>query len=108
LRLKAGSFRLVGKKSSKVRRVAICAGSGASLLGAAVAVGAELYITGDMKYHDARNAEDAGINVLDVGHFAPEKYGLMRLGKLLERKFAVHGFKVDIAHAKEKDPFAML
>ena len=99
---------MVGKKSSKVRTVAVCAGSGASLLGAAVAAGVELYITGDMKYHDARNAQDAGINVLDVGHFPPEKYGLIRFGKLLERKFTEMGLAVEIAHAKERDPFVML
>ena len=108
LTLKAGPFRLIGKKSSKVRSVAVCAGSGASLLKAAVAAGAELYITGDMKYHDARNAEDAGINVLDVGHFAPERYGLVRFGKLLEKMFAVRGLAIETAYAKERDPFVTL
>jgi putative NIF3 family GTP cyclohydrolase 1 type 2 len=73
-----------------------------------VAAGAELYITGDMKYHDARNAEDAGINVLDVGHFAPERYGLVRFGKLLEKMFAVRGLAIETAYAKERDPFVTL
>ena len=108
LRLKAGPFRLVGKKGIKIRKVAVCAGSGTSLLDAVIASGAELFITGDMKYHDARNAEDAGINVLDVGHFAPERYGLIRFGKLLERKFAVQGHAIETAYAKERDPFTML
>lgn len=103
--LKAGSVRLVGKKGCKIRTVAVCAGSGASLLDAAVAAGAELYITGDVKYHDARRAESAGIHVLDVGHFAPEKYGFLRFGKLLERKFSAQGLKVQLSFAKERDPF---
>jgi dinuclear metal center YbgI/SA1388 family protein len=103
--LKAGSVRLVGKKSRKVKRVAVCAGSGASLLDAAVAAGAQLYITGDVKYHDARKAEEAGINVLDVGHFPPEKYGLMRFGKLLENRLVEHGLQIKVSYAKERDPF---
>ena len=106
--LNAGSVRLVGKKGTRIKSVAVCAGSGASLLNAAVAARADLFITGDMKYHDARKAEEAGIQVLDVGHFAPEKYGFNRFGKLLESKFAKQGFKVEIVLAKERDPFIPL
>ena len=72
---------------------------------AAIAAGAQLYITGDLKYHDARKAEDAGIHVLDVGHFAPERYGLFRFGELLEDKFTGQGLKVRILYAEEMDPF---
>jgi len=103
--LKAGPMRLVGKKGSRIRRVAVCAGSGASLLDAAGAAGAQLYVTGDVKYHDARTAEDTGINVLDVGHFAPERYGMLRFGKLLEKKLAQLGLDAQLSYAKEKDPF---
>ena len=103
--LKPGSLRLVGKKGTRIKNVAVCAGSGASLLDAAVAAGAQLYITGDVKYHDARRAEDVGIHVLDIGHFGPEKYGLLRFGKLLEKKLVGHGLKVQLSFAKEKDPF---
>jgi dinuclear metal center YbgI/SA1388 family protein len=47
--LKTDSMRLVGKKGGRIKKVVVCAGSGASLLNAAVATGAQLYITGDMK-----------------------------------------------------------
>jgi dinuclear metal center YbgI/SA1388 family protein len=103
--LKAGPLRLVGKKGAKIKNVAVCAGSGAALLDAAVAAGAELYITGDVKYHDARKAEDVGIHVLDVGHFAPERYGLLGFGKLLGKKLAEQGLNDQLSHAKESDPF---
>ena len=103
--LNAGSMRLVGKKGRKVKRVAVCAGSGASLLAAAVAARAQLYITGDVKYHDARKAEEIGINLLDVGHFPPERYGLNRFGKLLEKKLVGLGLKIQVSYAKERDPF---
>ena len=103
--LKPGSLRLVGVKGRKIKSVAVCAGSGASLLDAAVESGAQLYITGDMKYHDARRAEDTGIHVLDVGHFAPERYGLTRFGKLLGENLAKQGLQVNMSFAKERDPF---
>lgn len=103
--LKTGPLRLVGKKGTRVRMVALCAGSGASLLDAAVQSGAHLFITGDMKYHEARKAEDAGIVVLDAGHFAPEKFGFSRFGKLLEDMFVRSGAAVEVLFAREKDPF---
>lgn len=107
-RLKAGPFRLVGKKSGQIRRVAVCAGSGASLIDAAVAARAQLYITGDVKYHEARKAEEAGIRILDVGHFAPEMFGLYQFGKLMEKKLVQEDLKVQLSFAKEKDPFVPL
>lgn len=104
-KLKTDSIRLVGKKSNRVRKVAVCAGSGASLLDDAVEACAQLYLTGDMKYHDARKAEEVGLNILDIGHFAPERYGMTRFGNLLEKKLAGQDFNVRLAFAKERDPF---
>lgn len=103
--LKAGSIRLVGKKGVRIGKVAVCAGSGASLLDTAVAAGAQLYITGDIKYHDARRAENSGIQLLDVGHFAPEKLGMQSFGKLLGSRLAERGLEVELLSAKEIDPF---
>jgi dinuclear metal center YbgI/SA1388 family protein len=99
-------IRLVGRKGRKIRHVAICAGSGSSLLKEVLASGAELFITGDLKYHEARTAEENGLSILDVGHYAPERYGLARFSTLVAGKFKQNGWKVDISFAKEKDPFA--
>lgn len=103
--LKAGSVRLVGKKGIRVGKVAVCAGSGASLIDSAAAAGAQLYITGDVRYHDARRAEEKGIGLLDVGHFAPESYGVRKFGELLGQTLAGLGLEVQLLYAKEKDPF---
>lgn len=58
-----------------IERIAYCAGSGASLLGNATASQAQLYITGDMRYHSALDAE---ICVLDVGHHSLEEEMMRR------------------------------
>lgn len=55
-----------------VRRVAVCTGSGGSLVKVFLESGADVFITGDVKYHEARDAEQAGAGILDVGHFASE------------------------------------
>lgn len=66
--------------ATECRRVAYCGGSGASLLPLAQAAGADLYITGDVKYHAAVEAE---IPVLDVGHHSLEEEMMRRFALLL-------------------------
>ena len=103
--LDAKAARLVGDRESRVRRLALCAGSGSSLLESAARSGADLFVTGDLKYHDAREAQEAGLAVLDIGHFAPEKYGLEMFGVTLESEMIATGAEVEIIYAQEKDPF---
>jgi dinuclear metal center YbgI/SA1388 family protein len=55
-----------------VRRVAICSGSGMSLLPAAAASGAPVFLTGDVKYHDAVKAQMLGVSVIDIQHYESE------------------------------------
>ncbi|GAB6057801.1 Nif3-like dinuclear metal center hexameric protein [Desulfonatronum parangueonense] len=69
---------VAGVVPDQVRRVACCPGSGASLLARAAKSGAQVYITGDFKYHDAQMAEELGLLVADVGHFRLEEQ-MMRL-----------------------------
>ena len=56
-----------------VSTVAVCGGSGAGLLNKAVFAGADVFVTGDIKYHEAQEALLAGIAVIDAGHFATEQ-----------------------------------
>jgi hypothetical protein len=55
----------------KVRRVAMCGGSGASLIQDAVSSGAEVFITGEMKFSEFFDAEDA-ITAVRIGHYESE------------------------------------
>lgn len=63
--------------ASAVRRVAVCTGAGASLIGDARRAGADLYITADMKYNDFMTPDKA-LTVADIGHFESE-YCAIRL-----------------------------
>lgn len=50
-----------------IRTVALCGGSGASLIDAARASGADVYLSGDLKYHDFQRA-DNNLTIIDIGH----------------------------------------
>lgn len=62
------------KSKNKVRKIALCSGSGADFIKDAFKQGADLYLTGDVKYHEAQLAEELGINLVDFGHYGSEKF----------------------------------
>jgi dinuclear metal center YbgI/SA1388 family protein len=69
-----------------VKRVAYCGGSGSFLLNDAVAAGADLFITGDFKYHQFFDA-DKKLVIADVGHFESEQFTIDLLADYLIEKF---------------------
>ena len=73
-RLQAQYVRLIKSNNRKIKRVALCTGSGSSLLEQVNNKDADLYITGDITYHTALRAKELGLNVLDVEHFDTEKF----------------------------------
>jgi dinuclear metal center YbgI/SA1388 family protein len=77
---------LAGIVPENVSRVACCPGSGASLLGRVAKVGAQVYVTGDLKYHDAQAARELGYLVVDVGHFVLEERMMRVFSEELRRK----------------------
>lgn len=64
--------RLVDAGERPVRKVAICSGSGAEFIQKAAFMGADVYVTGDVKYHEAQQAVELGMHVIDAGHFGTE------------------------------------
>ncbi|WP_045219816.1 Nif3-like dinuclear metal center hexameric protein [Desulfonatronum thioautotrophicum] len=93
---------LAGEAPVMVRRVACCPGSGASLLGRVGQTGAQVYVTGDVKYHDAQAAREQGILVVDVGHFALEERMMREFAETLRHILAPQG--VDVAFFVGSDP----
>lgn len=65
-------IRFTGDGQREAERVALCTGSGGSLVGDAIRNGAQVYITGDMKYHGVRDAVDSGIDIIELGHYDSE------------------------------------
>lgn len=79
-------WRACGPQSSTVQRVACCPGSGSSLIARAQAEKADVFITGDMKYHPAT---EAALRVLDVGHFILEEKMMEIFARQLGRELAL-------------------
>jgi dinuclear metal center YbgI/SA1388 family protein len=100
------SLRYVGRPSRIVRKVAICTGSGGSLMDAVFSCDADVFVTGDLKYHDARAAEWADVGLVDIGHFASEQLMVGALGRRLDGIFKGRGAKIAVYVCDlEKDPF---
>ncbi len=68
---------------TKVKKVAICSGSGSMYIPQA-AKNADIYITGDIKFHEAQMAYSLGIPVIDVGHYASENIALEPIKNIIE------------------------
>jgi dinuclear metal center YbgI/SA1388 family protein len=81
----AGGIRVAGEPTRLVRRIAVCGGAGDSLLGSVRAIGADVYVTADLRHHPASEARDAGGPALvDVAHWASEWPWLARAAEELE------------------------
>lgn len=62
------------KTKNKIKKIALCSGSGSDFIKDAYYQGADLYLTGDIKYHEAQLAEELGMNLVDFGHYGSEKF----------------------------------
>ena len=83
--------RSSGVELSSIDRVAVCCGSGSSLLKQAHDLGAQALVTGDVKYHDARLAEALGTALIDVGHWASERLIVPWLADKIEKESETRG-----------------
>ncbi|HIZ66404.1 MAG TPA: Nif3-like dinuclear metal center hexameric protein [Candidatus Blautia pullicola] len=64
--------KLYGNPMTMLERAAICTGSGKSLLKDVLKSGAQVYVTGDMDYHNAIDAVAQGVCIVDAGHYGTE------------------------------------
>jgi len=91
----AQGVRVAGDAQRGVRRVAICGGSGDSMLGAATASGADVYVTSDLRHHRAsEHLEGGGCALIDVAHWAAEWMWLPQAARLLQADAAQAGFSM--------------
>jgi dinuclear metal center YbgI/SA1388 family protein len=99
-------IRMVGEPEREIRRVALCTGSGGSLMELVIARGSDVYVTGDVKYHEAQLALEAGLCVLDVGHFPSEQIIVKPMAEYLQSRADLSGSSLEVLSASmENDPF---
>lgn len=84
-----------------VRRVAFCGGSGGEFIEDAIRQKADLYITGDIKYHQAQEAVKNNLCIIDAGHYNTEIYSMETLMEVLEKTgLEIINFKKNITAEK--------
>jgi GTP cyclohydrolase I len=104
--LNIAAASVVGNLDMMVKTVAVCSGSGASLLSAALGSGAQVYVSGDLGYHTARDAQQTGIGLVDIGHFGSERLIVDVLAASIRDASKALGLDVTVEAARiETDPF---
>lgn len=97
--------RAAGRSGSQVRVAACAAGSAGSSFEQAVSGGADFYLTGEMRHHDALAAAAQGLTVACLGHSNSERLALKALAKRVSK--ALPGLSVVISK-KDRDPFEII
>ncbi|NNG01656.1 MAG: Nif3-like dinuclear metal center hexameric protein [Desulfobacteraceae bacterium] len=97
-----------GDPDMRIRSAAVCSGSGSSFVKHFLSGDAQAYISGDLKYHDARDVEMAGRALIDIGHFASEHLVVDMLVNRIRDRLFNDNMDVDIkACDLESEPFSM-
>ncbi|MHC4354408.1 MAG: Nif3-like dinuclear metal center hexameric protein [Planctomycetota bacterium] len=98
----ARAVGLVGDDKKLVKRAAVCAGSCGSILNSVIAAKADLYLTGELKHHQALAAQEAGLSCICLSHTVSERFILKKFAGKLRRR--LKGIKIKISK-KDADPF---
>ncbi|HEX8516166.1 MAG TPA: Nif3-like dinuclear metal center hexameric protein [Bacteroidia bacterium] len=95
--MKAGSIKYTPLLGRKIKKVAVCGGSGSFLLGDAIRSGADIFITSDLKYHQFFDSEGQTV-IADIGHYESEQFTTELFYDILKKKFstfALHLSKIN-------------
>jgi dinuclear metal center YbgI/SA1388 family protein len=105
-KLQLSSLLVTGPEIKMIHRIAICAGAGGELLDAAINTGADLFLTGELRHHDAIKADRAGVSVLCTLHSNCERPSLTRLKSRLEQALAGNCPPIVLSQS-DRDPFSI-
>lgn len=94
-RLKLPFLRVSTPVNKLISIVAICGGSGSFLIDDAKAAHADIFLTGDLKYHDFQHVE-RDLQLVDIGHFESEQFAKDLFYRVISEKFC--NFAVQIAN----------
>lgn len=100
-------IRYGGDTEIIVKKIAVCGGSGAGLIHRAIFAGADVLVTGDLKYHEAQDALTLGLAFVDAGHYATEAPVIAALDEYLKRVLVSEGISVPVfVSTSSKDSFS--
>ncbi len=98
---------VAGALDTAITRVAVAAGAGGELLGDAISAGANLFVTGELRHHDALSMLARGGNVIATLHSNSERAAVRRFGERLQDVLANEGVSV-ASSTSDADPFVVV
>ncbi|HUT45696.1 MAG TPA: Nif3-like dinuclear metal center hexameric protein [Sedimentisphaerales bacterium] len=98
----AKAIGLVGKQDRMVRRAAVCAGSCGKIINSVIAAKADLYLTGELKHHQALAAQEAGLTCICLSHTVSERFILKKFARQLQKQIKTITIRIS---RKDADPF---
>ena len=96
--------QVFGELSGTVKRLAISPGSGKSMIGPALASGADVLVTGDIGHHEGIDAAAQGLAVIDAGHYGIEHIFIEDMREFLEKRLE----GVSVTADPPRDPFLIV
>jgi len=98
----AKTVGLIGKEKRLVKTAAVCAGSCGKIINLVIAAKADLYLTGELKHHQALAAQEAGLTCICLSHTVSERFILKKFAKQLQKQLNSVTIRVS---KKDADPF---
>lgn len=98
----AKAIGIVGKEKRSIKTVAVCAGSCGKIINSVIAAKCDLYVTGELKHHQALAAQEANLTVLCLSHTVSERFILKKFTKQLQKQLKNMIIKIS---KKDTDPF---
>jgi len=98
----AKAIGLIGPQNRTVKTAAVCAGYCGKIINSVIAGGAELYLTGELKHHQALAAQQAHLSCICLSHSVSERFILAKFAKQLQK--ALKNVKINVSK-EDRDPF---
>ena len=98
----AKAFGIIGKQKRLIKTAAVCAGSCGKIINSIIAAKADLYLTGELKHHQALAAQEAGLTCICLSHTVSERFILKKFAKQLQKQIGQITIKIS---KKDADPF---
>ncbi len=98
-RLGIERIRVVGELDREIEKIAVVCGSGASFINKVIDQGIDLLVTGDLKYHEAKEAEAQDLSIIDAGHQETEKIVIPYLCNLLADECRARDMQIELIEA---------
>lgn len=87
---------VVGDGAATIRRVAWCSGAAQDYMAAAIELGVDAFLTGEISEHTVHLARESGVAFIAAGHHATERYGVQALGGHLAQQFGIKHHFIEI------------